>query len=219
MEEREQTLLSLLNSFSLQIMDYIDLDRLLSMASRAKFQRTCELLYELRGEYYEIVDCYLSPDNPPERQRQVFDVVRTIMGVLYDNAESTGSRRSSSRHPSDNSRMRTFTAVQQQHQQLRRGSSVAIEPRETQVKKLVDKLLRRDTIAQMLAMNPTETIHLLWIEMNIDLKQLIRTINGFRTTTAKTKANKQSDVDEIDEITGSCNIIKSNIMNNNISLI
>lgn len=171
-EEREQTLISLLNTFSFQIADYIDLDRILELASRAKFYRTCEFLYELRGEYFEIVECYLNPDNPTERQEKIFDVVRGILEFLGDcNAQTVISK--------NNKISKTFALNHQQLSQCPRKQTISIKPREVQLKMLQETILKPDVIKKMLSMNPIEAIHLLWIDMNIDLKVLIKIIKGF----------------------------------------
>lgn len=210
-EEREQTLLGLLNSFSLQIMEHFDLDRLLNIALKAKFYRTCEILYELRGEYYEIIECYLNSENPLERQRQVFDVVRSILNILYENSSSSGqdskkrNNSSNNNNNSDMNRLRTFTSMQQLQNNNQRHNSrtQVIEPRDVQLKKLQEKLLKKDVVKQMLTMNPTETIHLLWIEMNINLKHLIKTIKNFKDSTSKRPQLSDEDDDQ-DEDFGTC---------------
>ena len=75
MEEREQTMLSLLDTSNVQQSDSVDLERILNLALNARFYRVCEILYELRGEYYEIVDCYLSKENSLQRQKEIFQVL------------------------------------------------------------------------------------------------------------------------------------------------
>ena len=54
-----------------------------------------------------------------------------------------------------------------------RRASIALEPRDIQLKKLQEKLVDFFSLKQMITMNAIETIHLLWIEMNMDLKYLI----------------------------------------------
>lgn len=183
-EEREQTLLSLLNSFSMQIVEYFDLDRLLNLALKAKFMRVCEMLYELRGEYYEIVDCYLHPENSLDRQRQVFEVVRGILSILYEQNLTTGINVKRMTISNLNEKLRSFSSI---GPPMNINSVQSIEPRDVQLKKLQDKLVRYETLKQMLQMNPTEAIHLLWTEMNIDLKHLIKTIKNFKASPNSTK--------------------------------
>jgi hypothetical protein len=200
LEEREQSLLSLLNSFSIQIMEHFDLDRMLNLALKAKFYRVCEILYEYRGEYYEIVDCYLNYDDVAvidDRQKQIFDVVRSLLNILYeqDSADAAQSVASTAAGlnmggivatnaslvkqkrlsiSSLNQKLRSFT------QYTRSGSLLNVEPRDIQLKKLQAKLIRPRTLKKMISISPMETIHLLWIEMNIDLKYLIKSIKNYR---------------------------------------
>jgi hypothetical protein len=204
LEEREQSLLSLLNSFSMQIMEHFDMDRMLHLALRAKFYRVCEILYEFRGEYYEIVDCYLNYDETgtavvDDRQKQIFDVVRSLLNILYEQEGSEGgggggsasvslhaggagvvatnaslSKKKRLSISSLNQKLRSFT------QQTRSGSLLNVEPRDVQLKKLQEKLIRPRTLKKLISISPMETIHLLWIEMNIDLKYLIKSIKNYR---------------------------------------
>jgi hypothetical protein len=229
-EEREQTLLSLLNSFSIEIMKYFDLDRMLNLAKKAKFNRACEILYEFKGEYYEIVECYLNEENNSiERQKQIFDVVRSLLNVLYEQETATTSIANSvfvqqvnnSNNNNNNNKkrlsitnlnqkLRSFTAAKQ-----RSDSVVYVEPRDVQLKKLQDKLTRSKTLTKLISISSMETIHLLWIEMNIDLKILIKSIRNYQllsdededegdtTTTATKKINvffdNNDDLEDIAE--------------------
>ncbi|CAF0823316.1 unnamed protein product [Brachionus calyciflorus] len=154
-EEREQTLLSLLNSLSIQILERFDLDRLLNLCKKAKFYRACEILYEFKSEYHEIIDCYLNDENSLERQCQIFNFIRNVQNILYE----------------------------QQTESIRRKSTInrkntIIEPRDVQLKKLYEKLYQPEIINRMLNLNPNETVHLLWIELNLDLKTLTQTIKN-----------------------------------------
>jgi hypothetical protein len=201
LEEREQSLLSLLNSFSMQIMEHFDMDRMLNLALKAKFYRVCEILYEYRGEYYEIVDCYLNYDEVAvidDRQKQIFDVVRSLLNILYEQDNDGSGQSDGTSNPmglsmagtvaanaslskkkrlslsSLNQKLRSFTAY------TRSGSLLNVEPRDVQLKKLQAKLIRPRTLKRMISISPMETIHLLWIEMNIDLKYLIKSIKNYR---------------------------------------
>lgn len=200
LEEREQSLLSLLNSFSLELTERFDLDRMLSLAWKAKFYRVCEVLYEFRGEYYEIVDCYLTYNEEykpgtDDRQKQIFEVVRSLLNILYEQDVANNSASSASLGSlntpgivsstasllmkkrlsitSMNQKVRAFT-------QYRSNSIMSVEPRDVQLKKLQEKLLRPRTLKKMISISAMETIHLLWTEMNIDLKYLIYSIKSWR---------------------------------------
>jgi len=171
-EEREQTLICLLNSFASDINTRFSLNRLLSLALQAKFYRVCEILYELKGEYYEIVDCYLNQENSTERQKQIFEVVRQIIGILYESPHANDTNPAV--HTSASSKTAT-TSVN--HRYTRTGS--LIDSRSLQLRYLQEKLIRFSTLKQMITINACETVHLLWIEMNIDLKYLIKTIRNY----------------------------------------
>ena len=150
LEEREQTLLALLSSNPAHVFERFNIDRLLSLAVKAKFFRACEILYELRGEHHELIDCYLNQENSLDRQLKVFEVARNILQQILYNEK---------KRPSFNSENPNS--------------------RDSQFKHLQEKLIRYETLKQMINMNPCETIYLLWIEMGIDLKFLIRTIKTF----------------------------------------
>lgn len=147
LEEREQTLLSLLNSFSVQIIERFDLDRMLNLALKAKFYRACEILYEFKGEYYEIVDCYLNEENSLERQMHIFEVVRCLTNILYESEASTETSRRLS-FSNLNDKPRTFTLFQN-----KRTGTVFVEPRDVQLKKLQEKLIRPLTLKQMITLS------------------------------------------------------------------
>jgi len=125
-EEREQTLLGLLNAPSARTLERFSQDRLLSLALKAKFFRTCEILYDLRGEYCEIIDCYLNSENSSERQNKVFGVVRGVLQRVTQ-GEIGGELK----------------------KQLTRADSVADE-RDVQLRELQRKLIRYDTLRQMI---------------------------------------------------------------------
>ena len=148
-------------------MEKFDLERLLNLALKAKFYKACEYLYQLKGEYYEIVDCYLSQENSFERQKQIFDIVRGLLDILYESNSTQDNRFPSS----SNQTLRTQT--------FRNRSSTFIEPRDVQLKKLQEKLIKPYALRQMISLSSSETIHLLWIEMNMDLKFLITNIMNF----------------------------------------
>ncbi len=155
---------------------------MLNLALKAKFHRVCEILYEFRGEYYEIVDCYLNVENSLERQQQIFNVVRGLLNILYETTNSPSKTPSIiSKNPAmstlEQEKFRSYTLQQ-------RRTSIALEPRDIQLKKLQEKLIDFFSLRQMIAMNASETIHLLWIEMNMDLKSLINTIIGFGKKTS-----------------------------------
>lgn len=231
-EEREQTLLYLLNSYSLQIVEKFNLDRLLNLAKNAKFYRVCEILFELRGEFYEIVDCYLNKENSLERQKRVFDVTRNLLDILYESNNntktSTGNHQqhrnslitspnmnlimSNNNNGNTTKRMRSFSHIQQMYAQQSnlRKMSIGIEPRDVQLRKLQEKLIRKETLTQMISINPTETIHLLWVEMNIDLKFLIKSIQShIKTSQPKVNLDDDNDNEENDSSTSPKSIDKS----------
>jgi hypothetical protein len=189
-------LLSLLNSFSIQILEKFDFERLLNLALKAKFYRVCEILYEFRGEYYEIVDCYLNIENSLERQQQIFNVVRGLLNILYESSNSPSKMPSIiSKNPAmsilEQEKFRSYTLQQ-------RRASIALEPRDVQLKKLQEKLVDFFSLKQMITMNASETIHLLWIEMNMDLKFLINIIIGFEKKTSPQSPSK----DNLSDLTG-----------------
>ena len=175
MEEREQTMLSLLDTSNVQQSDSVDLERILNLALNARFYRVCEILYELRGEYYEIVDCYLSKENSLQRQKEIFQVVRKLLDTLYESADDERKTRTNSLR--------------------KRLKSTNIEPKNIQLKKLQDKLCRYSTIKQMVSLDSCDTVYLLWIEMNLDIKFLIKTISNSNTNTNNNKGVKSIDYD------------------------
>ena len=132
LEEREQTLLCLLNSTGARILERFNQERLLSLALKAKFFRTCEILYDLRGEYCEIIDCYLNVDNSVERQKKVFSVVRGILGHIM-NVDGNGLKDGE------------LLGVRK----LSRKDSL-IDERDGQFRDLKGKLVRYDTLKQMI---------------------------------------------------------------------
>lgn len=152
-EEREQTLISLLNSVSIQLLERFDHEKLLSLCKKAKFYRASEILYEFKSEYCEIIDCYLNDDVSDDRYSQVFDVIRGILKILYEQNELS-------------------------HRQTIGRRSTISEPRDVQLKKLNEKISKPEIIERMLKINPAETVHLLWIELNLDLKYLVITIKN-----------------------------------------
>ncbi|RNA12188.1 vacuolar sorting-associated 8 -like protein [Brachionus plicatilis] len=152
-EEREQTLIGLLNGVSIQLLERFDLDRLLDLCKRAKFYRASEILYKFKSEYCEIIDCYLNDDVPEERHAKVFELIREILKILFEQIESS------------------------QRQSFSRRSTIS-EPRDVQLKKLNDKLSQPEVIERMLRTNAAETVHLLWIELNLDLKSLVMSIKN-----------------------------------------
>lgn len=154
-EEREQILIALLNSVSIQLLERFDLDRLLSLCKRAKFYRASEKLFEFKSEYCEIIDCYLNNDVSEDRQAQVFDLIRKILKILYEQNESS-------------------------HKQSIGRRSTISEPRDVQLKKLNEKISQPEVIERMLKINPADTIHLLWIELNLDLKFLVSIVKSHR---------------------------------------
>jgi len=124
-EEREQTLLGLLNSESARTLERFSQDRLLGLALKVKFYRTCEILYERRGEYSEIIDCYLNGENSSERQNKVFGVVR---GVLQRVTQVSGDKTK-----------RRLTQTE-----------MAPGERDAQLRELQKKLIRYETLKQMI---------------------------------------------------------------------
>ncbi len=64
-------------------------------------------------------------------------------------------------------------------QLLKRHHTSLPESKEFQVKALQRKLITYEAMSQMISINPSECILLLWIEMNTDLKYLIETIKSF----------------------------------------
>jgi len=193
-EEREQTLISLLNSFhSTEINERFNLNRLLSLALNAKFYRVCEIIYEIKGEYYEIVDCYLNTElNSSDRQKQIFDIVRNILNILYESTTTTTTN--------EQQQHRTNSIIISQTRLNR--SSTLIDSRDLQLRFLQEKLIRYNTLKQMVKINACETIHLLWIEMNIDLKYLIKTIRNYgnNNNTTVTELNANDLLDETKSI-------------------
>ena len=239
LEEREQSLLSLINSFSIQIMEHFDFERMLRLALRARFFRVCEILYEFRGEYYEIVDCYLNYDEAnliDDRQKQIFDVVRSLLNLLYEQdilpatataTNTPGGSAGVNVNPGIVAAnmsliMKKRLSLSDLHQKLRAftqrsGSVLTVEPRDVQLKKLQEKLIRPRTLKKLISISPMETIHLLWIEMNIDLKYLIKSIRNFRENSQNEhlslssslkqrkvfKATEKEDLDDFSNINAS----------------
>ena len=196
-EEREQTLLSLLSSYATEIQEHFPLERMLNLALKAKFFRVCEILYELRGEYYEIIECYLNKDNATSRQQLIFDVVRNLVEILYDSSDSglrTTTDTGGQFNPEQKARAKTVL-------KQRRSGSV-IEPRDVQFKKLQEKLVKPFALKQMLNMNACETVHLLWVEMNMDLKHLINTICSFDREASGKAVRHSSPVSSMDKKLG-----------------
>ena len=68
-EERQQALLELLSAGGIK---HFDEASLLRSAKQAQFWRVCELIYESRGEYGPILQCYLSDQ---ARQRSAFPFI------------------------------------------------------------------------------------------------------------------------------------------------
>ncbi|XP_059473885.1 vacuolar protein sorting-associated protein 8 homolog [Neocloeon triangulifer] len=73
-EERQQALLELLAAP--QGLHFCDEHRLLQRAYDAQFYRVCEFLHQRRGEFAEIVECYL---RDPLRRSQVFAFFRNML--------------------------------------------------------------------------------------------------------------------------------------------
>jgi hypothetical protein len=209
-EEREQILLNLLSSCDKeQLSARFNINKLLTLATKAKFYRVCEILYDHSGQYYNIVDCYLSKENSLERQAQIFDVVRTLLGFLYEQQQTAPVTNSEAKATSTVSSTGSFVINRRtsSFSQVRQNRADSIEPRETQMRKLQEKLLRPYALKQMLTMNACETVHLLWIEMNMDLRELIKKINSFgdktgklkETRLASTREESSGDEDDADE--------------------
>lgn len=150
-----------MNSKSAKTIERFSTDRLLALSLKAKFYQACEILYEQRCEYCEIIDCYLNAESSTERQNKIFNVVRGILKhIIYTDKPERISERTGS-----------FYRVKR--------SDSHVESRDVQFKDLQKKLIRYETLKQMISINPCECIFLLWIEMNTDLKFLINTIKNF----------------------------------------
>ena len=126
-EEREQTLLGLLNSQGTRTLDRFGSDRLLGLALKAKFYRTCEILYDIRGDYCEIIDCYLNAENSVERQEKVFSVIRGILQHITHAGEVVVVRKFS-----------------------KKRKDTSVDDLDVQLKDLQKKLIRYDTLRQMI---------------------------------------------------------------------
>ena len=135
-------LLSLSDGDGGERLSRLDLENLLAVARDAHFHNVCEMIYELRGEYHRIVDCYLDEGNDMQRISRIFDIVRKIIQQLSTNTD-------------DESR--------------------DMQPPQMLLK-LQQRLVEYSSLRKMLAANPTEALHLLWIEMSLDLKQLVLAI-------------------------------------------
>ncbi|XP_071448355.1 vacuolar protein sorting-associated protein 8 homolog isoform X2 [Hetaerina americana] len=72
-EERQQALLELFGAGGL---DHYDPERLLQLCLKAKFFRVCELLYEQRRDYKNILSCYLQD---PLRKHQVYSYLQNAL--------------------------------------------------------------------------------------------------------------------------------------------
>ena len=82
-EERQQALLELYAADGLQ---HFSEDRLIRLAMSAAFYRVCEVVYQHRGEYHEIVSCYW---RDPARRHLTFLYVQS---VIADNTISSDDR-------------------------------------------------------------------------------------------------------------------------------
>lgn len=172
-EEREQTLLALLKSPKAGVLTRFNADRLLTLSLKAKFYRTCEILYETRGQHSEIIECYLNPENSLERQNKIFDIVRGIIqNKIYNESTTVGNI------DTNDTRLR---------------SESFLESKEAQIRRLQKKLITYEAMSQMISINPCECIFLLWIEMNTDLKYLINAIKSFSAVGVVVNANMTSD--------------------------
>jgi hypothetical protein len=134
------------------------LDRLINLALNAKFFNALEYLYELNGQYYEIIDCYL---NQNSKKENIYLIIKNILNILYEKTpSSTQSSQSSGR------RQTLFKLIGDRDQQL---------------KLLKEKLLTPSILQQLVSINAQETVFLLWIEMNIELKEIIKAIKSIET--------------------------------------
>ena len=72
-EERQQALLELYAADGLK---HFDEHRLIQLATSAAFYRVCEVVYEHRGQFHEIVACYW---RDPARRHLTFNYVQTLI--------------------------------------------------------------------------------------------------------------------------------------------
>ena len=72
-EERQQALLELYAADGLQ---HFSEDRLIRLATAAAFYRVCEVVYQHRGEFDEIVACYW---RDPARRHLTFSYVQSVI--------------------------------------------------------------------------------------------------------------------------------------------
>ncbi len=180
LEVREQTLLGLFNSSTSNVFNRFNVDILLGLSLRAKFFQACEIIYELNGQYHEIIECYLNSENSIERQQKVFDVVRNILQriLLHPNKnENNENSRLTKASFSYNFSEIQFNSNYKTSRSNTRTSHTESR-RDLQFKSVQQKLLDYKTLKKMIDMNPCECIYLLWIEMNIDLKHLIDKIRN-----------------------------------------
>lgn len=176
-DEREQLFLNLVNiihisSLSSNAINEItitsglnlyefSLDNLINLALNAKFFNVLEYLYELNGQYYEIIDCYLNQNfnnNTNNKKENIFLIIKNILNILYE--KNTSQRQVGSR------KSQTLVMLK------------TAGERDQQLKLLKEKLFKPYILKQLIKINAQETAFLLWIEMNIDLKEVIKAIKS-----------------------------------------
>ena len=148
----------------------LTLEGLINLALNAKFFNALEYLYELNGQYYEIIDCYL---NQNSKKENIYFIIKNILNILYEKTPSN-----------TNGRRQTLLNL--------KGD------RDQQLKLLKEKLLKASILKQLISINSQETAFLLWIEMNIELKEIIKaikSIDGISFEFSQQKANSNSEDD------------------------
>lgn len=139
-EEREQTLISLLNSYGSTISQHYEINRLVEMMKIAKQYKALEIIYEIKQDYHEIIECYLNDDILEDKKTLAFDVIQNLLNRFHDSKGKFNNNR------------------------------------DLQIKNLKNKILKSHIIKQLIQINAKKTVELLWIQMNIDLKNLIRAV-------------------------------------------
>ena len=138
----------------------------------AKFFNALEYLYELNGQYYEIIDCYL---NQNSKKENIYLIIKNILNFLYEKTPSS----------SQTDRRQTFLFKLN-------------GDRDQQLKLLKEKLLSAKILEQLVNLNAQETAFLLWIEMNIELKEIIKAIKSIGGNFENQEQYKNQIDDEYD---------------------
>ena len=151
----------------------LSLENLINLALNAKFFTALEYLYELNGQYYEIIDCYL---NQNSKKENIYLIIKNILNILYEKSPTSSNQR-----------------VGRRQTLLKLNGD-----RDQQLKLLKEKLLKASILKQLVKINAQETAFLLWIEMNIELKEIIKAIKSIEGTNFEFnhKSNNTSQIEE-----------------------